>query len=177
MKVIRLTESDIHQIVLNTAKRILQERHVLEIPKQNMPMDGGMPPMDAPMDNSMPPMNDAPMGDDNMGGGMPPMDNAPMDGAPMGDDNMGDMPDFWGKLNDKQKDSVKKYAESMIDSDDTTENSSPNNMGGEDPNNLPMQESFIREFNMALQDREEKREYKKIPKTISRHNPFVSNRK
>ena len=133
------------------------------------PMNGGM--NDMPMDNSIPPMGNGmdsqPMEDDSM--------------SPM-DDMSGNAPDFWDKLNDKQKDSVKKYAESMIDTDDNGIDDSQEDMGApmppQDNGTMPMQETFIRELNDTLfTDDDVNREYKKIPNTISRHNPFVSNRK
>lgn len=123
-----ILESYIKSVVQESLNILLNERHVLKIPHQESPMDGGIPPMDnnmppmdeqPPMDDNMPPMDEQPPMDDNM----PPMDEEPpMDGD---EDNAGgdtqEIDDLFNKMDIEDKNAVIKYAKSMVDDDSNDE--------------------------------------------------------
>lgn len=195
--IIRLTENDIHNMVLNTVRHILSERKrptkldISDYTSQNSGMDS-MPPMDdmaqppmPPMDNSQQPPMDDPnaMGDDPMAGGEePPMDENEPQPNEGGDSEINNI---INQLDDSKKEAVKKYAQSMLNDNDNDgiDDNGENNLGGDpimggtDPNAMgtsptqQMQEAFMREMNIALSDRQEPRGNKKIAK--NRKSPWI----
>lgn len=187
-KIIRLTENDVHNIIRKSVFRILNERHVLEIPK---PQGDEMPPMDMPpmVDSSMPTMDDpnqAPM-QDNMGedGNMPPMDDA--NNMAGNDPQMDEITNMLGQLSPDDMKAARGYIESLLKDNDTNNDGindsnqmlppQDESMSQLDMNGGQMQESFMKEINNGIMgDRQGKRELKQVNPKVSMKNPFVSSR-
>lgn len=181
-QLIRLTESDLHMIIENTISDILNERHVIKIPKQEAPMGDAIPPME---DDSM--GGDPSMEDPNdMGSEMPPMDGQEDMGEempPMSNGNMGGEPnqelmDTIGQLGMEDQNAVLKYAKSMIDDGDGQDTMTNDNQ-------MPMEstERFNSIISEIIQDffddnkKEVRDTNKKITNNkINKRNPFISNR-
>lgn len=184
--IIRLTENDLHNIVMNTVNRIITERHVLKVPHSDDGMDMmGMqdPNIGMGADPNMG-MNDPSMGGDpNAMGG----DDMDMEANGSNNPRMDNIQNILTQLNDDDLKAAEGYLESLLSDNEGVNNSNQDDMsdpsmGDADPNAMggqPMQESFIKEFNnLAMMKRPEKRQYKKIdnPTQYSKINPFIVNR-
>lgn len=128
--------------------------------------------------------------DPNMGpmGGEPPMDGDPMAGGEEGSDDS--TISIINQLNDKDKETVRAYAESLLsteeENDGQDEPMDGEDMGGQDPNAAPMMESFIftkkqlkkLNENFNDKDREEKNKgnNKARGKNTAKDSPFKSPR-
>lgn len=177
----KLNEQQLYTLVNNTIRRILKERHVIEIPKQDNgmempPMDNGdMPPMS---DNPMPPMGDDQMNQD-MGGAADNQDmNNPMAADGSTDPRMSNIQNMLSQLSSEDLKAAEGYIESLLSDNDSNNNgeNDSNEMG--DMSQQPMQENSMYEFNDNIfGDRVIKRNDLKLKnKNIGKINPFVSNR-
>ena len=196
-QIVRLTETDLHNIIRASVRRALREnledeRHVLKIKNQEPPMgDMGMvePPM-PPMDDNMPseppmdePMNnEPPMGNDAtdeppMGDSEPPMDDEPPMGGE-GGGNTQEIDDIFNQLDIEDQSAVLKYARSMTNGNgggDMGNDEPP--MGNEPPSNgMPMESRRYKHLDRIIEDvlgrevRGKDRETKRNSKYVTNNN-------